>query len=102
MAQGVIHEHAREHRLRDRRRPDVSISAGLPFRSIVRRGIRMLEVGLSASDTVTGWPLEIPPSTPPLLLERKPSGAISSPCSEPFCAIAAKPAPISTPFTALI
>ena len=32
----------------------------------------------------------------------KPCGVISSECSVPFCAIDAKPAPISTPFTALM
>ena len=62
----------------------------------------MLEVGLSASDTVMSCPVEIPPSTPPLLFEAKPAGVISSPCSLPFCAMQPKPAPISTPLTALI
>ena len=36
------------------------------------RSTRMLDVGLIASDTVTGWPVEMPP-TPPALLLRKPS-----------------------------
>ena len=62
----------------------------------------MLEVGLSAMPTTTSCPVAIPPSVPPALLERKPSGVSSSPCSLPFCVIDANPAPISTPFTALI
>ena len=69
---------------------------------MVRRGSRMLEVGLSAIETVTSCPVEMPPSTPPLLFDRNPLGAISSPCSLPFCVTEAKPAPISTPLTALI
>ena len=62
----------------------------------------MLEVGLTAMLTTMSWPVEMPPRMPPALLLRKPSGVISSPCSLPFCATAAKPAPISTPFTALM
>src|SRR6266566_5074627 len=69
-------------------RPVVSMVVALPLASIVRRGSRMLEVGLSAIDTVTSWPVEMPPSTPPLLLETKPCGVISSPCSLPFCTMA--------------
>ena len=47
-------------------------------------------------------PVEMPPSTPPALLDKKPCGVISSPCSVPRWATEAKPAPISTPFTALM
>ena len=36
-------------------RPVVSTVVARPLLSIVRRGRRMLEVGLSAIDTVTGW-----------------------------------------------
>jgi hypothetical protein len=74
----------------------------LPALSIERRGVRIDEVGLIAIDTVMSCPVEIPPSTPPALLPTKPSGVSSSPCSEPFCATERKPAPISTPFTALM
>src|SRR5439155_1056904 len=83
-------------------RPVVCTVVGSPLRSMERRGRRMLEVGLSAMLTRMSWPVEMPPSVPPALFERKPRGVSSSPCSEPFCSIAAKPAPISTPFTALM
>ena len=43
-----------------------------------------------------------PLKVPPALLLRNPSGVISSPCSLPSCSTLANPAPISTPFTALI
>jgi len=46
-------------------RPNVSTTAGCPALSIERRGVRMLEVGLIAIDTVMSCPVEIPPSTPP-------------------------------------
>src|SRR5258706_14616 len=74
----------------------------LPPVSTVCRSRRMEDVGLIAIDTVTSWPVEMPPSTPPALLERKPSGSISSECSVPNCSTLAKPAPISTPLTALM
>lgn len=83
-------------------RPKVSTMTGWPSRSIERRGVRMLEVGLMAIDTVRSCPEEIPPKTPPALLPTNPSGVISSPCSVPFCATERKPAPISTPLTALM
>ena len=83
-------------------RPKVSTITGLPSLSIERRGVRIEEVGLIAIETVMSCPVEIPPSTPPAWLPTKPCGVSSSPCSEPFCATEAKPAPISTPFTALI
>src|SRR5207247_2352233 len=83
-------------------RPVVSTVTASPRVLMVRRGNRMLEVGLRAIDTVRSWPVEMPPSTPPLLLETKPRGVISSPCSLPFCTIDPNPAPISTPLTALM
>src|SRR5471030_1870419 len=46
-------------------RPWVSMVAGRPCKSMVRRGLRMLDVGLIAIDTVIGCTLEMPPSTPP-------------------------------------
>ncbi len=33
------------------------------------RGVRIEEVGLSAARATTGWPVEMPPSTPPALLD---------------------------------
>ena len=39
---------------------------------------------------------------PPALLEAKPLGVSESPCMLPRCATLAKPAPISTPLTALM
>ncbi len=77
-------------------------SQALPSLSILRPGIRMLEVGLRAMWAIISWPLEIPPRMPPAWLERNPSGVISSRCSVPFCATEAKPSPISTPLTALM
>ena len=44
----------------------------------------------------------MPPSMPPALLVAKPSGVIESPCVVPRCVTLAKPAPISTPLTALM
>ena len=64
-------------------------------------------MGLKATRAVTAWPVEMPPSTPPALLERN-SGTpslpirISSAFSSPDSAAEAKPAPISTPLAALI
>ncbi|CFW06351.1 Uncharacterised protein [Bordetella pertussis] len=46
-------------------RPRVCTITGSPARLTERRSTRMLEVGLIASDTVIGWPVEMPPSTPP-------------------------------------
>ena len=59
---------------------------GLPSRSIERRGLRIELVGLIAIETVMSWPVEMPPSTPPALLPRKPSGVSSSPWVVPRCA----------------
>ena len=73
----------------------------------VRRGVRIDEVGFTANRTTIGWPVEMPPSTPPAWLARKvgrPSllARISSALSSPRSAAEAKPSPISTPLTALI
>ena len=59
-------------------RPVVSMVVAAPRTSIVRRGMRMLDVGLSAIDAMTSCPVEMPPSKPPLLLEANPAGVISS------------------------
>ncbi len=83
-------------------RPKVSTTVGWPARSMERRGVRMELVGLIATDTRRSWPVEMPPSTPPALLPTKPCGVSSSPCSVPRCATLSKPAPISTPLTALM
>ncbi len=83
-------------------RPLVTTSTGLPFTSMERPGVVMLEVGLSARCATIGWPLEMPPRMPPALFDRKPSGVSSSRCSVPRWATLAKPAPISTPLTALM
>ena len=82
-------------------RPKVSTVAAWPARSMERRGVRIELVGLMAMPTVRSCPVEMPPSTPPALLPTKPSGVSSSPCVLPRCAMQAKPAPISTPLTAL-
>ena len=44
----------------------------------------------------------MPPNVPPEKLLKKPLGTISSLASDPFWVTTSKPAPISTPFTALI
>ncbi len=71
-------------------RPLVEISVSLPKRSMVRRGVRIDEVGLTAKRTTMGWPDEMPPRMPPALLERncgrpslpmRISSALSSPVS---------------------
>ena len=82
-------------------RPKVSTMVAWPCRSIERRGVRMELVGLMAMATRMSCPLLMPPSMPPALLDKKPSGVSSSPCTEPRCATLSKPAPISTPLTAL-
>ncbi len=66
-------------------RPKVSTRVGWPARSIDARGTRIELVGLMAIDTTRSCPVEMPPSTPPAWLLRKPSGDSSSPCSLPFC-----------------
>ena len=87
-------------------RPLVMISVSAPLRSTVWRGCRIDEVGFTAKRTTIGWPLEMPPRTPPAWLDRKrvPSlpVRISSAFSSPVSSAAPKPAPISTPFTALM
>ena len=83
-------------------RPVVMTSTAAPLRSTVAPGRRRLEVGLKATDTSIGWPLEMPPRMPPAWLLAKPSGDIRSRCSLPFWVTQAKPAPISTPLTALM
>ena len=90
MAQVVIHQHQREHRLGDRRgaQSDARIvAAGRDDLDAVAvdvdraaRESMMLEVGLSAMLTTMSWPEEMPPSTPPALFERKPAGVSSSRC----------------------
>src|SRR3990167_2498687 len=83
-------------------RPVVTTSTSAPDTSTVRPGRRRLDVGLKATEQVTGWPVEMPPRMPPAWLLRNPSRRISSRCSLPFCSTLPKPAPISTPFTALM
>ena len=84
MAQVVIHEHDREHRLRDRRgaQPHTRIVAAgghdlapaLPVDiDACRPGTWMLEVGLKVTCATTSWPEEMPPRMPPALLLRKPA-----------------------------
>jgi hypothetical protein len=112
MAQQVVGQHHGEHGLGDGGGADADagvvaalgddLGGRLPSRSTVRPGRRMLLVGFNARRATMRWPVEMPPSTPPALLLRKPSGVISSRCSVPFCATEAKPAPISTPLTALM
>ena len=76
--------------------------AGAPATSTVSPGSVMLEVGLSAMLTTMSCPEEMPPRTPPAWLVLNPAGVSSSRCSEPRWVTTPKPAPISTPFTALM
>jgi hypothetical protein len=66
----------------------------------------MLLVGLKATRTTTGWPVEMPPAIPPAWLAEKrgPSlpGYIGSAFCSPVRRAAAKPSPISTPLVALM
>jgi hypothetical protein len=87
-------------------RPLVTISVSSPVTVMVRRGVRIEEVGLTAKRATISWPVEMPPRMPPAWFEEKrgPSLpiAISSAFSVPVRVAAAMPAPISTPLTALI
>src|ERR1700739_3892151 len=70
------------------------------------RGESIDDVGLPAKRATTGWPVEMPPRMPPAWLDRKRVPLlpvrISSAFSSPDSSAAPKPAPISTPFTALM
>ncbi len=55
----------------------VDITAS-PCRLIERRGMRMLEVGLTARCATMSCPVEMPPRMPPALFDRNPCGVISS------------------------
>jgi hypothetical protein len=83
-------------------RPLVTTSVERPSMSIDSRGDRMELVGLIAMLTSRSCPVLMPPSTPPALLPLKPCGESESPCVVPRCVTLAKPAPISTPLTALM
>ena len=87
-------------------RPLVTISVSAPLLSMVRRGVRIDEVGLNATRATTGWPLEMPPRMPPAWFDRKLGPVlpmrISSAFSSPDRAAEANPSPISTPLAALI
>ncbi len=98
MPQQMVGQHAGHHRLADRYgadadagswRPLVTISVSLPCRSIVRRGVRIDEVGLTAKRTTTCWPEVIPPRMPPAWLDRNRGPSlpmrISSAFSSPEC-----------------
>ena len=49
----------------------VRMSVSAPLRSMVWRGDRIEEVGLTAKRATIGWPVEMPPRMPPALLARK-------------------------------
>jgi hypothetical protein len=58
-------------------RPLVTISVSAPCLSIVWRGVRIDEVGLTANRATIDWPVEMPPRMPPAWLDRNrglPSG----------------------------
>ena len=85
-------------------RPLVEISASSPAAVTVFMGTDTELVGLTAKRATMSWPVEMPPSTPPELLERNVTSPfrmrISSAFSGPSRRAAAKPAPTSTPLTA--
>src|SRR6185437_1731198 len=87
-------------------RPLVATSTSLPWRSTLFFGMRIELEGLTAKRSTMSWPVEMPPKMPPALFDRNstlPSRMrISSAFSAPESAAAAKPAPISTAFTALM
>ena len=87
-------------------RPRVDTATASPSRVTDATGVRIELVGFTANRATTGCPVEMPPSTPPARLEpnaTRPSAiVIASAFSSPVDAAAAKPAPISTPFTALM
>src|SRR3546814_19642385 len=90
-------------------RPLVTMSVASPALLIVGTGVRIELVGLNATRTTTGWPVEIPPAMPPPLFDRKsgrllPSvaGRLGSAFSSPRSRAARQPAPLPPPFTALI
>ena len=57
-------------------RPLVTMSVSSPARVTVWRGCRIDEVGLTARRATIGWPVEMPPSTPPAWLDRKRGRAV--------------------------
>ena len=75
---------------------------------IVSRGRMSVEMGFFATRITRGWPVVIPPSTPPARLEERstppllagPSHPISSWASDPRRRATSKPSPISTPLAA--
>src|SRR5882724_2317050 len=87
-------------------RPLVTTSMFSPCLVTPLRGVGIELVGFTANRTTMSWPVEMPPRMPPALLERNvtwPSCMrISSALASPERRAASKPAPISTPFTALM
>jgi hypothetical protein len=111
MAQGLVDQHQGEHGFGNRRRPDADAGVVATVRFdqhrlagevTERRGSRMLEVGLMARLTITSWPVEMPPETPPAWLLRKALRRHLVAMLAALLATLAKPAPISTPLTALM
>ena len=116
MAQPVVGQHAGDHRLADRHGADADAGVVAPLGPDVRaspvrvtlaRGVRIEEVGLTAKRQTTGWPVEMPPRTPPAWFDRNGRRALVAGAHLVGVLLAAqrrgrKPSPISTPLTALI
>ena len=118
VAQIMVREHARHHGFADGNRADagrrgragalVTTSASALRRVTEARGARIDEVGFTAKRATTGWPVEMPPSTPPALLEREHRRAVVARAHLVGAILAGEgrpprsPSPISTPLTALI
>src|SRR6266566_3693329 len=113
---GRFHREARHHRLAGGdaaqnaagmvgQKPR-AVVAGPHLVGVLLRSDRIEEVGFTAKRATTGWPVEMPPRMPPAWLDRNRVPLllvrISSAFSSPDNSAAPKPAPISTPLTALM
>ncbi len=81
-------------------RPCVWIFASRPSRSTVFCTTEIDEVGFTATRKTISWPVEMPPSIPPVRLVANPCRVSSSLCSEPDISAALNPAPNSIPLVA--
>jgi hypothetical protein len=112
MTQGLIDQHQGQHGLGNRRRADAhagvvstvrsTTTAGWPARVTERRGRRMLEVGLIGQIDDQSWPRgNAAEHTAGMVAEESPAVSSRRHARCPSGTLA-KPAPISTPLTALM
>jgi hypothetical protein len=110
VAQRVIHEHERDHRFGDRRGADADAGIVAAFGDDFGRRLRDSRCGresdarrrLERDRRDDRLPARNAAEDAAGMVRQESSGVISSRCSLPFCATAAKPSPISTPLTALM